>query len=422
MSFNPRSPWGERQSVLGAWYRGHPVSIHAPRGGSDCGTWPIWCRLRLSFQSTLPVGGATFRSFRPPSTFCVSIHAPRGGSDLSSLGYGIRVILFQSTLPVGGATDARNSDDVYCFVSIHAPRGGSDWRYPSPPRWLECFNPRSPWGERLEHWEQVYLSGGFNPRSPWGERPVLLHLPGLCYHVSIHAPRGGSDKQCSWPPARRIVSIHAPRGGSDTIPAPAPSFQGRFNPRSPWGERLGVIPGGGAAVGFNPRSPWGERLSDADRKHCFRWFQSTLPVGGATPIPRRGVILLPVSIHAPRGGSDQKQREKKERKLVSIHAPRGGSDDQGQGHGIPPSGFNPRSPWGERLDDLIKTILAHIVSIHAPRGGSDLHGGFQGVRIPKFQSTLPVGGATRSAGCQPVYPTVSIHAPRGGSDIRDRRA
>ena len=246
---------------------------------------------------------------------------------MSSLGYGIRVILFQSTLPVGGATDARNSDDVYCFVSIHAPRGGSDWRYPSPPRWLECFNPRSPWGERLEHWEQVYLSGGFNPRSPWGERPVLLHLPGLCYHVSIHAPRGGSDKQCSWPPARRIVSIHAPRGGSDwelslvaelrsvSIHAPrgGSDFQMQtgnivfdgFNPRSPWGERRDLCPRLFAYLCFNPRSPWGERP-------------------GRPPWP-------------------------------FFWCPR----------------FNPRSPWGERRNCHRAMHRADRVSIHAPRGGSD---------------------------------------------------
>ena len=56
--------------------------------------------------------------------------------------------------------------------------------------------------------------------------------------------------------------------------------------------------------------------------------------------------------------------------------------------------FNPRSPWGERLDSTISR--------------SDMM---------RFQSTLPVGGATR-----PVYDRllhnrkISIHAPRGGSD------
>ena len=34
--FNPRSPWGERPAALDAIYTGVTISIHAPRGGSDC--------------------------------------------------------------------------------------------------------------------------------------------------------------------------------------------------------------------------------------------------------------------------------------------------------------------------------------------------------------------------------------------------
>ena len=33
----------------------------------------------------------------------------------------------------------------------------------------------------------------FNPRSPWGERPVYLIGGKSQRHISIHAPRGGSD-------------------------------------------------------------------------------------------------------------------------------------------------------------------------------------------------------------------------------------
>ena len=124
--------------------------------------------------------------------------------------------LFQSTLPVGGAT------------------------FPARAAACCCFH--------------------FNPRSPWGER-----LPGVVFDsdvldISIHAPRGGSDRQ-------------------DAMDTVSHSY---FNPRSPWGERLcqrAVIlrwllisihaPRGGSDIGgmrsmmvpnhFNPRSPWGER-------------------------------------------------------------------------------------------------------------------------------------------------------------------
>ena len=58
---------------------GH-ISIHAPRGGSDC--W-LYNRLpkKWKFQSTLPVGGATFQVAKDAKVFKISIHAPRGGSD-----------------------------------------------------------------------------------------------------------------------------------------------------------------------------------------------------------------------------------------------------------------------------------------------------------------------------------------------------
>ena len=150
-----------------------------------------------------------------------------------------RRLKFQSTLPVGGAT---------------------------PPLWQSCrpasyFNPRSPWGERLNSGPHFTRDTNFNPRSPWGERPGGAPEAGLVLQISIHAPRGGSDSQ---PRPVRVrpqpISIHAPRGGSDQFRPPLPSAQRYFNPRSPWGER----------------HFWTKPSTQ------FSAFQSTLPVGGAT--------------------------------------------------------------------------------------------------------------------------------------------
>ena len=58
IDFNPRSPWGERQSL---WTR-------SPTDDA--------------FQSTLPVGGATGGYSRRYRGSGISIHAPRGGSDI----------------------------------------------------------------------------------------------------------------------------------------------------------------------------------------------------------------------------------------------------------------------------------------------------------------------------------------------------
>jgi len=78
---------------------------------------------------------------------------------------------------------------------------------------------------------------------------------------------------------------------------------------------------------FNPRSPWGERRMAA----------------------HEGGDELVVSIHAPRGGSDDAiDWISGDIGGVSIHAPRGGSDADIMIPLMSPRGFNPRSPWGER--------------------------------------------------------------------------
>ena len=79
-------------------------------------------------------------------------------------------------------------------------------------------------------------------------------------------------------------------------------------------------------------------------------FQSTLPVGGATPgLPQRGRRVC-ISIHAPRGGSDAAQ------------------------HGT-------RKGAGQFQSTL-------------PVGGATYRNLQKAAEQLKFQSTLPVGGAT----------------------------
>ena len=146
---------------------------------------------------------------------------------------------------------------------------------------------------------------GFNPRSLWGERLIRSSTRYPRTKISIHAPRGGSDK------------LSVGRVQSPTL------------------------------------------------------FQSTLPVGGATGIPKGAAENLHISIHAPRGGSD----------FCAIK------------HGV---------------------VLR--ISIHAPRGGSDCCFKVCGRVNGQFQSTLPVGGATWLKMLADALGFISIHAPRGGSD------
>ena len=107
-NFNPRSPCGERLLQTMCQF------------------------VRLTFQSTLPVRGATIEnpnfdcsSYFNPRSPCgerpsrspmqcmhsISIHAPRAGSDaVSMLLFYTCIAKFQSTLPVRGATAIYNSN------------------------------------------------------------------------------------------------------------------------------------------------------------------------------------------------------------------------------------------------------------------------------------------------------------------------
>ena len=102
--------------------------------------------------------------------------------------------------------------------------------------------------------------------------------------------------------------------------------------------------------------------------------------------------------------------------------------------------FNPRSPHGERLENLLHTVRDYIISIHAPRTGSDVGSVLLHRFMYTFQSTLPARGATlvssllpkiisyfnprsphgerRRSGqyTAPDSQKISIHAPRTGSD------
>ena len=126
-----------------------PISIHAPRAGSD-GPEIVSTLADGQFQSTLPVRGATLR--------CCAPHR--------SPGY------FNPRSPCGERRAQNNICKAVGCISIHAPRAGSDRQCPQAAPLLPYFNPRSPCGERL--------------------RSQLLRADGRA--ISIHAPRAGSDE------------------------------------------------------------------------------------------------------------------------------------------------------------------------------------------------------------------------------------
>ena len=152
---------------------------------------------------------------------------------------------------------------------------------------LKYFNPRSPWGERPFRRSTANTSSiYFNPRSPWGERPEINRTFTAIVTISIHAPRGGSDITLKHFQLILILfQSTLPVGGATKISNVSSTININFNPRSPWGERLKFFlttfskslisihaPRGGSDYAFSGFST------------TIAVFQSTLPVGGATPI------------------------------------------------------------------------------------------------------------------------------------------
>ena len=329
--FNPRSPCGERRPPAPgdfAW-----TEYFNPR--SPCGERrsPTRTPLALSlFQSTLPVWGAT-GPVGPVSPFGpISIHAPRVGSDGTLVERGGRPMAFQSTLPVWGAT---------CL-----PRSYTQGK--------------SKFQSTLPVWGATGRDTGSLGASP----------------ISIHAPRVGSDEART--AAQQVYDVFQstlPVWGATRDCRPYQQCQ-QFQSTLPvWGATGGVRVGAGARV-----------------------FQSTLPVWGATPTRPGPTPGEPISIHAPRVGSDSSSRPPE----------------------CPGRYFNPRSPCGERQPPFSVGGQLQAISIHAPRVGSDLRrrdtcrsGEHFNPRSPcgerqfvgsellfasEFQSTLPVWGATRGRG------------------------
>ena len=100
--------------------------------------------------------------------------------------------------------------------------------------------------------------------------------------ISIHAPRGGSDRFTLILFFLWVISIHAPRGGSDTRSVMTGLMKLYFNPRSPRGERRKWDGTFREIPQFQSTLPAGGATIDCIDYYVHSRFQSTLPAGGAT--------------------------------------------------------------------------------------------------------------------------------------------
>ena len=195
----------------------------------------------------------------------------------------VRRSVFQSTLPARGATKSRRAHARKGQISIHAPRTGSDHGTPRLTRAGHDFNPRSPHGERHNLELQAGSHLHFNPRSPHGERQAGRARQNGGPHISIHAPRTGSD-------TRAAVRVTASQSFQSTLPARGATTY-EVKPELDHYISIHAPRTGSDAPG---------RMEDP----MIYKFQSTLPARGATKSMTIAARNLKISIHAPRTGSD----------------------------------------------------------------------------------------------------------------------
>ena len=279
--FNPRSPHGERLRLVFRSRREWSISTHAPRTGSDTTN----CIVEIStthFNPRSPHGERQIplfpafvqRHFNPRSP-----HGERQGYVLIA----IKNALFQPTLPARGATRAAPRPLGHPVISTHAPRTGSD---DTPQGYMMALS-------------------DFNPRSPHGERRFTCNVGRIACDISIHAPRTGSDGQQAYEYEKTIfISIHAPRTGSDArLAALSDMLEISIHAPRTGSDDKHAVRTSGCAGDFNPRSPHGERRFSNTTSAIYSNFNPRSPHGERRE-PMACMILLKISIHAPRTGSD----------------------------------------------------------------------------------------------------------------------
>ena len=237
----------------------------------------------------------------------------------------------------------------YGHFNPRAPCGARPPDRRNPPAAPRNFNPRAPCGARLAFRYCSDHPCGFQSTRPVRGATQLFHLRfWIALFQSTRPVRGATRSACRWRRSRR-----------------------HFNPRAPCGARRAATGGWQSILHFNPRAPCGARLQ----------------------VIQHGIVLLGISIHAPRAGRDRQQfHPQAHQRDFNPRAPCGARRSTQRASGNF-SHFNPRAPCGAR---------------RPPRTGRS--------SASRFQSTRPVRGATQSGADLPPLGQISIHAPRAGRD------
>ena len=125
------------------------------------------------------------------------------------------------------------------------------------------------------------------------------------------------------------------------------------------------------------------------------YFQSTLPLRGATS--SSPVLSIAVDI--------------------SIHTPLAGSDTVGGGRAALPEHFNPHSPCGERPVSGGRAPPGNYFNPHSPCGERLFRGSYF-FSVSDFNPHSPCGERPGVVLCQKIILVISIHTPLAGSDSK----
>ena len=147
------------------------------------------------------------------------------------------------------------------FLSTLSLRRATDRRGGSRGTFID-FYPRSPCGERRGSQQlSARPTTYFYPRSPCGERHTYTRTQSASLVISIHALLAESDMNpmISLNTCRLFLSTLSLRRATANGGVLSNSFI-NFYPRSPCGERPGILVIAKQCRDFYPRSPCGERL------------------------------------------------------------------------------------------------------------------------------------------------------------------
>ena len=232
-------------------------------------------------------------------------------------------------------------------------------------------------------------------------------------------PVRGATTPCKRLRCSRRVSIHAPRTGRDWCRSSATCPPPRFNPRAPYGARPCRLSQLTLGWGFQSTRPVRGATQEAITTHRTNKFQSTRPVRGATsPTGTARTSTPSFNPRAPYGARLQQVGPLARRLAVSIHAPRTGRDWRSRPASRPVQSFNPRAPYGARLATSRRVDGSPLFQSTRPvRGATPLRRG-RGRRIPCFNPRAPYGARRpprRSAARRPSFNPRAPYGARPGS-------